>query len=773
MSTFNLSQHCNFPTHKLGNTLDIIISSSFTNINNLNSELFHFSDHYFISFTIPLSQPLTNSSSTIIKRSWTNFDKISFTNLFLSSGFSSTSFSDVDAFMNEFNSTISSLLDILAPFKSFRYRLTSRKAPWFDHDCILLKQSVRKSERVYRSTISTSSWYEWKTCPKSYRTLLFDKNSSYLRQSIISLSNSKNRWSSLSKLLNKNSPPPSFSPDDYLSYITTKIKNIRDTSSNNSSPIFTKFSTEFLSSFSPITLSHLTKIINSMSSTTCSLDLIPTPLFKELSSLFYPILLDLINLSLSTSKFPSVLKSSFIIPTIKNASLDPSSLSSYRPVSNLSFISKILEKVVYEQFNSYLNKFSLLPSSQSGFRIGHSTETALLKLYNDLIVSSDSKLSTLLLCLDFSSAFDTVDHSLLLNVLDKSFNITDSCLSWVKSYLSNRSSYVSIESSKSAVVSLTYGVPQGSILGPLLFILYTSELPNIISSFSLDSQMYADDSYIYSSFSDSSLDSVVNKITLCLHSIISWSSSMCLKLNPDKFELIYFNRSSKSLSRLPSLALPPPSSLSITPSSLIRSLGFIFDSNLTLTPQILSVSKSCYFHIRRIKQLLPLLDDPTLQLLVSSLILSRIDYCNSLYYDLPDTTLSPLTKAFNSAARLVSRTSRFSHISPSLVLLHWLPLRYRVIFKICVIMFKIHNCISPIYLLNLIKKPPKLGLRSSTHNRSFILPVEHSFAKRSFSYSGPFLWNSLPSSLTTSESLAAFRHGLKTFLFRRFVAERF
>ena len=128
LSTFNLSQHlCQH--HKLGNTLDLIISSSFTNINNLTTEQLHFSDHYFIYFYLLLSQPFPKFFSSIIKRSWINFDKIKFSNLFLSSGFSSTSFTDIDVFMNEFNKTISSLLDILAPFKSFTYRLTSKKAP--------------------------------------------------------------------------------------------------------------------------------------------------------------------------------------------------------------------------------------------------------------------------------------------------------------------------------------------------------------------------------------------------------------------------------------------------------------------------------------------------------------------------------------------------------------------------------------------------------------------------------------------------------------------
>ena len=450
---------------------------------------------------------------------------------------------------------------------------------------------------------------------------------------------------------------------------------------------------------------------------------------------------------------------------MKNPSLDPSLISNYRPISNLPFLSKVLEKVVYKQLYFFLNKFSLIPSTQSGFRIGHSTETALLKLYNDLVLSADSGKSSILLGLDFTAAFDTVDHSLLLDVLEKSFGITDSCLKWFDSYLSQRSSFVSIDSSHSSIVSFNYGVPQGSILGPLLYILYTSELPKIISSFSLSSQLYADDSYIYTTYTDTSLHSVLNNLTSCLTAIISWSASMRLKLNPSKFELIYFNKSSKSSLSFPSLNLTSPTPLSLVPSSTLRSLGVIFDSNLSLTPQILSVTRSCYFHLRRIRQLLPFLDDPSLQLLVSSLVLSRLDYCNSLYYSLPDTTLSPLTKVFNYAARLVSRAPRFSPVSPSLVLLHWLPLRSRIIFKICLLMFKIKNKISPIYLTDLIKAPNRSGLRSSSFNHNFVFRVSHSFAKRSFSYSGPYLWNSLPSSLTITNSLTAFRKGLKTHLF--------
>ena len=119
----------------------------------------------------------------------------------------------------------------------------------------------------------------------------------------------------------------------------------------------------------------------------------------------------------------------------------------------------------------------------------------------------------------------------LLNVLKKSFGVTGSCFSWFDSYLSSRSSCVSIEFSQSPAVSFDFGVPQGSILGPLLYILYTFELPKIISSFSLNSQLYADDSYIYSTYTESSLDFIFNNIKPCLTNLISLSSSMRLKLN--------------------------------------------------------------------------------------------------------------------------------------------------------------------------------------------------------------------------------------------------
>lgn len=774
INLFNLKQHISVSTHSSGNIIDYIITPSSTKLNNLLINPITYSDHHLISFTYNLSTPFINTTIKFYRRNWKQFNVEQFVNLFkFSNLFEFDHFGDVNDFLLYLTNSVSNILDMIIPFKLFSFRLLSKRAPWFDSECISLKRLARKFERIYRSKLNSSSFLQYKTSLNNYKSCLFSKHCNFLRHSIIKASSSKNRWFALSKLLYKNLPPPSsFSAQDYHDYILNKVNLIRSNISLNSSNLNTSNANNndnnrpLLEFFSPISLSELSSIINTMSSSSCFLDLIPTTFIKNMSDIFYPLILKIVNLSLSTSNFPQSFKSSIIIPTLKNNSLDPSLLSSYRPIANLSFISKIIEKVVYKQLYHFLNTNSLLPSTQSGFRLSHSCETSLLKLYNDLIFAFDHNESSVLVCLDYSSAFDTVDHNLLLHVLENNFYIKNSCLSWFKSYLSNRSAYVSLNHSNSKPISLDFGVPQGSILGPLLFILYVSELSNIISSHNFSSLSYADDSHLYSSFKFSSYDSIMSSISSCLASIECWSSSMSLKLNPSKFELIYFNRNGNLIQK-PCVF----STNTIEPSNYIRSLGFILDSKLTLSNQILSVTKNCYFHLRRIKQLLAYLDDPTLQLLVSAFVLSRIDYCNSLYFNLPDTTLKPLIKVFNYAARLVSRAPLYSHVTPLLHCLHWLPIKYRIIFKICTIMFKLKDNFAPVYLKCLVNRPHKPNLRSSTTNHYFIPSINHIFAKRSFSYAGPFLWNNLPSDLTKCNSLYTFRRGLKTFLFNQFLGD--
>ena len=199
------------------------------------------------------------------------------------------------------------------------------------------------------------------------------------------------------------------------------------------------------------------------------------PLAVSLSPYLY--LLYIISLSF----FPSSFKQALVQPLLKKPSLSTDDLNNFRPISNLNFISKILEKVVASRIQSHLSANSLSSSFQSAYRIFHSTETTLLKIHNDLILAMDRGKVTSLILLDLFAAFDTVDHSILLTRLQNWFGLDGLSLDWFSSYLSLRSQAVSINDTISAYSTLSCGVPQGSVLGPLLFTLYTTPLGSVIS----------------------------------------------------------------------------------------------------------------------------------------------------------------------------------------------------------------------------------------------------------------------------------------------------
>jgi len=259
-------------------------------------------------------------------------------------------------------------------------------------------------------------------------------------------------------------------------------------------------------------------------------------------------------------------------------------LSSYRPISNLNFISKILERIVHSRLTNHLKSFPSLSRFQSAYRKFHSTETALLSSYNDLLLSINKQKISALVLLDLSAAFDTIDHCTLLTKLSSNFGITDSALSLLTSYLQNRSQSVSIGNATSSLSPVLTGVPQGSVLGPLLFCLYTTPLSYIFSKSPVSYHLYADDTQLYISFGSSDSARNLSVLSSKLDSVYSWVTLNRLSVNPSKTEYLLIG-TSQLCTKLISKSLSFQNNLLI-PSENCRNLGVIFDSSLLFTKHI-------------------------------------------------------------------------------------------------------------------------------------------------------------------------------------------
>ncbi len=254
------------------------------------------------------------------------------------------------------------------------------------------------------------------------------------------------------------------------------------------------------------------------------------------------------NRSFAEGKFPTSFKHATVTPLLKKPSLDKNSPSSYRPISNLIFISKILERLCLARIQSHILSSPNFNQFQSAYRRHYSTETSLLYTLSNIFRSSDSGKSTLLISLDLYAAFDTIDHHTLISHLNTSFGLSGSVLNWFSSYLSNRTQSVCIGRYSSKPHPCTTGVPQGSVLGPLLFKTYTSPIAAIARSFNICQQQYADDTQLWIALSPADLASSITSLTSCLLALQTWFCQNGMALNPDKTEAILFGTRQRLLS---------------------------------------------------------------------------------------------------------------------------------------------------------------------------------------------------------------------------------
>jgi len=428
--------------------------------------------------------------------------------------------------------------------------------------------------------------------------------------------------------------------------------------------------------------------------------------------------------------------------------LDKENLTNYRPISHLSFLSKLAERAVKQRLTDYLSSNNLLNSYQSAYIKSHSTETTLLSVHDHIIKALSLQRVTCLTLLDLSAAFDTIDHSILLERLSSWFGITSTALSWIKSYLLQRSFYVNIDGSKSSSYQLLYGVPQGSVLGPLLFILYTTPLSTVISNSSALHQLYADDTQLFISFSAADFAHNITHLEQTISNVSDWMSSNFLSLNPSKTEFIIIGLP-QQLKKLVSPVIHLPNGVTLSPVSSARNLGVIFDCNFSFSEHISSVSKSCFYHIRDLRRIRNTIDLTTARTVAASIIHSKLDYCNSLFLNLPATQTNRLQLVLNAAARAVTKTPKLHHISPILKSLHWLKINQRIQYKVISLTHKSLHSGRPSYLRTLLCVNHARSTRSSSLI-TLTRPTNKSSLKitnRSFCLAAPALWNSLPSEM--------------------------
>ena len=556
-------------------------------------------------------------------------------------------------------------------------------------------------------------------------------------------------------------------------FFTGKVEKIRDELAMvqpeaDASLVQNITKTPALISFPSISAEDLRKIIINAPTKSCQLDPLPTSITKECVDSLMPSLLKIINTSLVSSTVPLSFKKAIVTPIIKKPSLDQDVLKNYRPVSNLPFLSKVLEKVISKYMSTHRSKNNLEVPLQSAYRQHHSTETALLKVHNDILRSLDNGECVFLVLLDLSAAFDTVDHQTLQKCLQNTFGISGEALKWLKSYMRDRHQSISIRGTQSIDKLLKYGVPQGSVLGPELFKDYITPLGSVIESHGISFHGYADDTQLYISFKPGLNEEVaLNKLQHCIAEVRRWMASNWLKLNDDKTEFIILGTPS-NLAKVATEAITVGDHR-ITKCHHVRNIGAMFDSAMKMEVQVSKVSQTAWFHLYSISKIRQYLTKEQTQSAIHAYVTSRLDQNNSLLSGVPATLLRKLKKIQNAAAKVILQNKKREHQTHELLKeLHWLPINQRHIFKILLLIHKSLNGKGPNYLKEMLSpKPDPRPLRSSSEQ---LLDISRTnlitYGDRAFSIFGPRKWNALPLDIRSCTSISGFKKALKSYLFR-------
>lgn len=671
---------------------------------------------------------------------------------------------NVDQKIEFLTNNLLALYDLHAPLRTINKR-TRPFAPWITYNIKLMQKLRDRALKEFKSTKLPAKWAYYKQLRNLTTTAIRSEKKAYYRQKF-QTSSVKEKWKELNRLKPSKTVdiPEKFHDTNKLNsfFIQSTNSNIRP---NNELLNFylsnVKDNITQLLSFKIVTDLEIQQIIQRIKSKAFGSDKLNITLIHLCCPYIIKFITHIINECILKSYFPRCWKSALVTPMPKVN--NPSEFSQFRSISILPALSKILERVMEEQTRVFINNFNILPLKQSGFRPGFSCATALADITDDIISDRDNNKITALILLDYTKAFDFLNHEILISILHY-VGFSQNAVGLISSFLSDRTQRVIINKDISDSLDIHTGVPQGSILGPLLFSIYTSNFHACLKTCRF--HLYADDTQLYLSFSPRDFAVAETNINTDLNALFKVSSDHMLKLNPTK-SLVLLLGNGAAIDGLKNIMHIRIENNDLPFVQKCKSLGIILDSELRFKLHVNYILKKAYSSLKALYPLRHFLDRDIKKLLCDSLVLSHFNHCDNVYGPCLDAAdVHRIQRVQNNCLRLIFGIRRRNRISHKLKDLYWLNMVNRRKLHATCLYYKILKFRSPPYLYN------KITFRTDVHHlnlrrKNINIPKhKHEFFKRSFSYNVALLINSLDLDLAQiNMSSNSFKYKLNKILF--------
>lgn len=468
------------------------------------------------------------------------------------------------------------------------------------------------------------------------------------------------------------------------------------------------------------------------------------------------------NKCIRSGQFPNSWKQAKVNPLYKGGANDD--INNYRPISILPTLSKLIEKFIQKHLMYYLNSFDILHKLQSGFRTGHSTETALTIMTERWLKAINEGKFVGTIMVDFRKAFDLVDHDLLLQKLTY-YKCDSSFITLMRSYLKNRTQVVSVNGKKSNFATISSGVPQGSILGPLLFLIFINDLPLVLSKKVSSIDMYADDTTVYDIQDD--LETLRSNLQESLSVLHKWCQQNGMLLNTDKTKVMLISTRQKRIRLDTSLLALTYNDIDLQLTTGDKILGVYIDENFQWNNHFQYVCKKVSSYIWLLSKIKTYLSFEHRSLFYKAYIQPHFNYCNIIWGNSSNYNVSKLTKLQKRACKIILE-NEYEDLDSARKRLNILSFDQNVFVNKAKIMYKVANSLIPQYIIDLFQlradSLPDTALRSVTNHNFTIPKPKTSLYKESLSYSGPIIWNAIPADVKTSSTIGLFTNKLRDWL---------